>query len=441
MINAIDIIIQSVLLIAATILPGITAALNLSPWFYLISGVVFLLINIAPRFVRRLPMKLEIERGGVSLLTQFLITLVPEILYGILTGAIWFGMFSNMFWLNALLIFLSELTVFWNGIIRVYLTSSMLGARWRIAGVLCGMIPIANILVLLHIMRIAREELKMESRRIEKNRDRIGKNICKTKYPILLVHGVFFRDLDKFNYWGRIPAELEKNGAKLFYGEQQSALNVEQSAREVMKKIQEVLEETGSEKVNIIAHSKGGLDSRYAISHLGADKYTASLTTVNTPHRGCGFAEWLLNVAPDTVRENVAGMYNSSFRLLGDSSPDFLGAIYDLTTSGCERINRTTPDSDQVYYQSVGSKINKVMTGVFPLNLSHMLAGVFEGDNDGLVSVESAKWGSKFTFLKSDSPDGVSHADVIDLLRHDKPDLDIREFYVQLVSELREKGF
>ena len=36
---------------------------------------------------------------------------------------------------------------------------------------------------------------------------------------------------------------------------------------------------------------------------------------------------------------------------------------------------------------------------------------------------------------------GISHADMIDLNRENIRGLDIREFYVQLVSELREKGF
>ena len=43
--------------------------------------------------------------------------------------------------------------------------------------------------------------------------------------------------------------------------------------------------------------------------------------------------------------------------------------------------------------------------------------------------------------LRSHAPDGVSHADIIDLMRRDKPDLDIREFYVGLVSDLKNKGY
>lgn len=51
-------------------------------------------------------------------------------------------------------------------------------------------------------------------------------------------------------------------------------------------------EETGCEKVNIIAHSKGGLDSRYAISRLGMDQYTASLTTINSHITAAGL--WIM---------------------------------------------------------------------------------------------------------------------------------------------------
>lgn len=77
-----------------------------------------------------------------------------------------------------------------------------------------------------------------------------------------MVHGVFFRDFRYLDYWGRIPAELEKNGTVIYYGNHQSAASVADSGAEIAARIKAVLQETGSEKVNIIAHSKGGLDSR-----------------------------------------------------------------------------------------------------------------------------------------------------------------------------------
>ena len=60
----------------------------------------------------------------------------------------------------------------------------------------------------------------------------------------------------------------------------------EENAQILTENIKKIAEENGG-KVNIFAHSKGGLEARYAISCLGLDKYVASLTTFNTPHRGC----------------------------------------------------------------------------------------------------------------------------------------------------------
>ena len=69
-------------------------------------------------------------------------------------------------------------------------------------------------------------------------REIIQKNkSCETKYPILLVHGVFFRDSTRINYWGRIPKELEKNGAKIYYGNHQSADSVKKSGEEIAERI------------------------------------------------------------------------------------------------------------------------------------------------------------------------------------------------------------
>ena len=108
--------------------------------------------------------------------------------------------------------------------------------------------------------------------------------------------------------------------------------------------------------MNIIAHSKGGLDSRYALSVLGADKYVASLTTVNTPHRGCLFAEYLLNKVSENMRNAIADKYNSALKKIGDPNPDFIAAVTDLTSSACAVLNENCPDCENVYYQSVGSK-------------------------------------------------------------------------------------
>ena len=72
--------------------------------------------------------------------------------------------------------------------------------------------------MLIKIIKVCRDEVEFENDKLLLNMKRKDKQVCKTKYPLLLVHGIFFRDFEKLNYWGRIPDELIKNGATIFYG-------------------------------------------------------------------------------------------------------------------------------------------------------------------------------------------------------------------------------
>ena len=206
-------------------------------------------------------------------------------------------------------------------------------------------------------------------------------------------------------------------------------------------RIRHVCELAGSDKVNVIAHSKGGLDTRCAISKYGADKYVASLTTINTPHRGCEFAEYLLNKIPQAQKQAVADIYNKTFKKLGDEEPNFLEGVADLTFSACAKFNEETPDVEGVYYQSVGSRQNRASSGRFPVNMSYALVKHFDGENDGLVGKKSFPWGSEFKYLAIKGKRGISHADMIDLNRENFDGFDVREFYIDLVHNLKEKGF
>ena len=334
-----------------------------------------------------------------------------------------------------------EAILFWNGMLRVYVTSVQLGLKHRVLAALCGWIPFLNIWYLAKIIRITSDEVEFETEKWELDEVRAESEVCRTKYPILLVHGVFFRDFRYLNYWGRIPKELKRNGAAVYYGQQQSAASVEESGKELAARIQSILAETGCEKVNIIAHSKGGLDSRSAIAHAGMAPYVATLTTINTPHRGCIYAEYLLNKVPQAARQKVAAAYNATLRRLGDENPDFLAAVSDLTESACLARNEATPDMPGVVYESVMSYCKKARYGKFPLNATYPVVKHFDGKNDGLVSVDSAKWGSKFTLLESAGKRGISHGDVVDLNRENIPGFDVREFYVNLVANLKNRGY
>lgn len=409
-----------------------------------ISIILAIIINIFPSvFSKKLEdEKLKKIRKGKDLLIIFLISIGISILFYILGYMLKvLSLDLKIFLLNLLFVFLFELVIFWNGIIRLYIYSNQLGLKWRLIGLVAGMIPIVHLFVLVRIIYIVSIEIKYENNKFLLNKERKSEKICKTKYPILLVHGVFFRDYAYFNYWGRIPEELIKNGATIFYGNHQSAASIKDSGKELANRIKEILKETGCGKVNIIAHSKGGLDSRYTISKLGMDKYVASLTTINSPHRGCEFADYLLGKINTSIIDTIADKYNNTLKHFGDTNPDFKSAVYDLTRDSAVKMNREIIDSPKVYYQSIGSKLNVSRGGRFPLNLTSKFVKLFDGDNDGLVGYKSFQWGSNYEYLTVKGSRGISHGDLIDLNRENIDEFDVREYYVQLVKKLKDKGF
>lgn len=237
--------------------------------------------------------RIKVCNFGRIMLKIFCWTTVILAIYLILgiTGCYekWFGgpagiVKTPVYWLiRAGIGILVESIIFWIGIIMVYATSEQLGIRWRVLGIVRGWIPVAHLVMLHIIIKTVGEEVRMEKMRAKRNLQRKEQRICSTKYPILMVHGVFFRDFEHLNYWGRIPAELEANGAVICYGNHNSAAAVRDSAKELAERIHQIVIKTGCEKVNVIAHSKGGLDMRAAIALTDIAPYVASLTTINTP--------------------------------------------------------------------------------------------------------------------------------------------------------------
>lgn len=407
---------------------------------------LYFAVNIVPSIpnFRIKSIKCKTLADGVDLYSAYAIatTLVSIFYIVFLLSGMAFAHFKFLHIFFSIIISIMTLgLVFFNATIKVGTMSRQVEIPHKIIGVLWGGIPFINLGVLSFVVLLADEEVKFEYNKEKLNRQRKNKRVCKTRYPILLVHGVFFRDSKNFNYWGRIPDELETNGATIYYGNHQSALSIADSAKELTERIIQIVEDTGCGKVNIIAHSKGGLDCRYAISKCGAEKYVASLTTINTPHRGCVFADYLLNKIPLRTKKRVASTYNKAMIKLGDKNPDFMRAVVDLTYEKCTEFNKNILDSDKVYYQSVGSKLNKARNGKFPWNLSYNFVKRFDGVNDGIVAESAFAWGSDYKLITTNGKRGVSHGDMTDLYRDNIPGFDVREFYVELVNDLKKKGF
>ena len=269
---------------------------------------------------------------------------------------------------------------------------------------------------------------------------------CTTKYPVVLVHGAGFTDMNfGINYWGRIPKTLEEKGAKIFYGGTDSWCTVEQGAADLKTTIERALTETGSAKVNLIAHSKGGLEARYMIASLGMAGKVATLTTISTPHQGSVTLDKILGF-PDFLLRGASVVWSGVRKVFGDRNPDFYNGMQSLGTEYMKEFNKKNPDQPGVYYQSFAGKLYAPASDLV-LSIPAYLIKTGDGPNDGMVTVESAKWANFRGEICGAGYRGISHADEVDFRRTDieiEPLLganNVRDFYAAVVAELKQKGY
>lgn len=265
------------------------------------------------------------------------------------------------------------------------------------------------------------------------------------KYPILMVHGMGFRDSDKISYWGRIPKIFEQDGNRVFYGNQDSNGTVESNAAVLKERIEEIIRETGAEKLNVIAHSKGGLDMRYAVSALGMGRYVATLTTISTPHNGSKTVDMLLRF-PKWIVKLIGKCSDIWLRMLGDKNPNAYEVYRSFSTEFAKRFNEKTPDDPNVFYQSYAFVMKNHFSD-WIMWFPHLVVGLVEGENDGLLTPESAKWGDFRGIVRGSSGRGISHCDEVDLRRRvltkkrGSGISDITEVYTEILNGLKEKGY
>lgn len=405
---------------------------------YLIPATLFLTLELIPCYEKGLSVRLQLLSGGYELILTTIYALLTEIPL-LIVVAVNFGIDKLFLW-NMAAAYCLLLLHYLNGFWRTAFYSSQLGLGRRVAMFFFWWIFPINAFLMFRWCRVVRRELITARDKYLLDSTRVQNAVCRTRYPVIMVHGICFRDWQHFNYWGRIPKSLKQNGAHIYYGQQQSAISVADSAAELKAEIEHVLAETGAEKVNIIAHSKGGLDSRYAISKLGMAPYVASLTTINTPHRGCKYADVLLDRLPQGLIQYITRRYNALYYMLGDERPDLLAGLNDLRATSCEQFNEEIIDSPDVYYQSIATGMKRPHNTFAPLNFTYLYIKIYDGENDGLVSIDSAKWGNFLGPITTDPKRGLSHADIIDLVHRDIKGFDVSEFYVGLLSDLKEKG-
>ena len=255
------------------------------------------------------------------------------------------------------------------------------------------------------------------------------------RYPIILVHGLMIRHSKRNRAFGRIEKVLDDAGHTVYVATHDGFGSIETNAAQLKEFIESVLAETGAEKVNLIGHSKGGLDSKYLITDLGMEDKIASLTTLSTPHRGSAIASLIWKL-PKPIKKIIAFFINSFYRLLGDKHPDAMTACYQLRTT--DEGEETLCFSEKVYCQSFSTTLEPGKDCFLMAIPRKIYMKCEQVDNDGLVSRESAKFGN----YRGECLDiSISHAQIVDFASKKKQRDKIFAFYIKLCEELAEMGF
>jgi triacylglycerol lipase len=279
-----------------------------------------------------------------------------------------------------------------------------------------------------------------------------------SKHAIVLAHGFDASDTNRWSFY-KLEGALERDGHLVHAARVQPYRGVADRAKELAKHVDQAIEECkgksgcDASKVHILAHSMGGLDSRYVVARLSNDagvpysKLVASVTTISTPHRGSAIADKILSVTPgfaDSAINALASLWARTFtdRDLAEGS-DVRAALVGISEKNAPSFNADVPNAAGVYYQSwagitahldlhIDDRERDVCEGKvedYKGRADHMtnpqmivsapIVGKGLGNsakpNDGMVTVESAKWGKFMGCVPAD------HLDEVGQPTHDGP--------------------
>lgn len=168
--------------------------------------------------------------------------------------------------------------------------------------------------------------------------------------PVLLVHG-YAEDAAVWKKWEDM---LRKDGIQFFTvtfkDSDDKCGSAKQHAIELEKMVQDIKEQSGAQKINIVGYSKGGLDARVFLD-ITDTKDVANLIMIGTPNAGSRVAETNYACAP---------------------------AVYDLRLGA--NATKAVINPNTKYYTIAGNWM--------PLTQGNLM---IPGNDDGLIPVESVE--------------------------------------------------
>jgi triacylglycerol lipase len=232
---------------------------------------------------------------------------------------------------------------------------------------------------------------------------------------IILAHGILgFRQRFGIEYFRGVAGHLRQAGARVLVPEVSATGGIQVRGNalraQVLLAFADGTFEPGT-KAHIIAHSMGGLDSRYILSPKNErttpandlSSRIASLTTVSSPHHGSPIAD-LLAAKPvegtptfTHLRRITGGLAAAEERvrqMLNHVGMSVEG-LHALTTNSMQEFNGRYPDHPEVAYFSVAGvgRAGPRPTALILRPLHHYILSHTGELNDAMVTLSSARWG------------------------------------------------
>ena len=280
-------------------------------------------------------------------------------------------------------------------------------------------------------------------------------------YPLVLVHGYSgFNHIGSLDYFYGVADTLTKQGHRVFVPQLDAFNTSEVRGAQLVAFLEQRLAESGAQKVNLICHSQGGLDCRYAATKL--DGRISAIVTIGTGHRGSSIADVALGDLPGPLEDALA----FTLDLFGDSisgDSNVRAATAQLSTKGAEAFNLAYPDRPSVAYFSIAgrthgargdidcatpaepafiARYDQFTDPVNPLFAVPVL--IFDSESprptyDGMVTVPSARWGTFLGCIPADHTDEICQ--IAGASPGDGNPFDCQGFYRHLAAWLVNWGF
>jgi triacylglycerol lipase len=246
-----------------------------------------------------------------------------------------------------------------------------------------------------------------------------ARKLPRSPHPIVLAHG--WGGIDRigpfpigYSYFRGIPATLRGAGHTVYVARVPPTASIDLRAAALARQLRAL-----DTRVDIIAHSMGGLDARLALARYGVSDRVASLTTIGTPHHGTPLADVALAFGEWRRTRGVLDVMGLN-----------VDGVYDVSTKRMREFNRRVANVPGVLYASVVAAANLDAGGVHKmLSVGHSYLLRKAGPNDGVVPALSQLWGETLDEVDAD------HWAQIGWFGR----FDVHAFYVRLAEQLAER--